>query len=60
MLSLSVKQHQRGSMALVFMSAVPIVFGLALTLATFVLVVVVAYFNSWDHFYLLFSKVSKV
>jgi len=35
------------------------VFGSALTLATFVLVVVVARFNSGDHFFL-FSKVSKV
>ena len=33
-----------------FTSAVQMIFGLALTLATFVLVVVVAHFNSWDKF----------
>ena len=34
--------------------AVPMVFGSALTLETFVLVVVVARFNSWDHFFFAF------
>ena len=33
-----------------FTSAVQMIFGLALTLATFILVVVVAHFNSWDKF----------
>ena len=49
--------HSNGAILVaadVFTSAVPIVFGSALTMATFVLVVpvVVACFNSWDHFYL--------
>jgi len=33
-----------------FTSAMPMVFDLALTLATLVLVIVVARFNSWDQF----------
>jgi len=47
MLSLSLKWHARcGSVAGAFTSGVPRVFGLALTLVTFVLVVLVATFNS--------------
>jgi len=42
----SLKQHPPGSIADAFWSAVPIIFSLALILATFVLVVVVACFNS--------------
>jgi len=38
----------------------PVVFDLALTLATFVLVVVLARFNSCYQFLFIFSKVSKV
>jgi len=61
MLSLSFKQQHRGSVAGVFMSAVPMVFGLAFALLTFVLVVVVARFNAWVRTrFLLFSKVSKL
>jgi len=37
-------------------SVVPMVYGSALTLATFVLVVVVARFNSWDQFFFTFFK----
>jgi len=37
-----------------FTSAVPMVYGLALTLATFILVVVVACFNAWDHVFFAF------
>jgi len=54
MLSLSLKPHRRGSKAVVLTSAV--VFGLALTLLTFFLVVVVAQFNTWDHFCFTFFK----
>jgi len=39
-----------------FTSAVLMFFSLALTLATFDLVVVVARFNSWDYFFLTFLK----
>jgi len=35
---------------------VPNVFGSTLTLATFILVVVVACFNSWGHFFFTFFK----
>jgi len=38
------------------MSAVPVVFSLALTLSTFILVAVVACFNSWDHIFFTFFK----
>jgi len=54
MLSLSLKGHCRGSVAVT--SAVSIVFSSAVTLATFVFIVVVACFNSWDHFFLTFFK----
>ena len=37
-------------------SAVPKIFSSALTLVTFILVVVVAHFNSWDHFLFSFFK----
>jgi len=56
MLSLSLKWHRHGNVAVVFMSAVPMVFSSALTLATFVLVIMVAHFNSWNNFYLTFFK----
>jgi len=46
MLSLSFKRHYPGSVTEAFRSARPMVFGLALTLATYVLVVMVARFNS--------------
>jgi len=39
--------------------AAPSVLGLALTLATFVLVVVVAFLNSWNHFFYFFQKFPK-
>jgi len=54
MLSFLLKRH--GSVADAYMSAVPMVFGLALTLATFVLVVVLPRFNSWDQFFFPFFK----
>jgi len=45
----------------VVLSAVPKVFYLTLTLVTFILVVVIASFNSWDQFFFtLFSKVLEV
>jgi len=53
-LSLSIKWRRHGSRADVFTSAVLMVFGSALILATFVLVVVVAHFNSWDYIFLTF------
>ena len=56
MLCLSFKQHRRGRVADAFMSTVPMVYGFALTLVTFVLVVVVTCFNSWDQFFFTFSK----
>jgi len=37
----------------------PMVFGSALTVATFVVVVVVARFNSWDQFFFTFFKLPK-
>jgi len=58
MLSLSLQCQQRHSIADMFKplrSAVPKVFGLSLTLAT-VILVVVASFNSWDHFFFTFFK----
>jgi len=58
-MSLSLKQHPRDSIADAFMSAMPMVFGLALTLMTFVSVVVVARFNLWDQFFFPLLKVSK-
>ena len=39
-----------------FTSAVPVAFDLALTLLTFVLLVVLACFNSWDQFFFTFYK----
>jgi len=49
MLSVPLKRHQLGSIADEFRSAVPNVCGSALTLVTYVsVVVVVACFNSWD------------
>jgi len=39
-----------------FMSGVPMLLGSAFTLATLVLVVVVAHFNSWDQFFFTFLK----
>jgi len=59
-MSFSIKQHPRGSTADAFMSAVPMVFGLALTLMIFVSVVVVAHFNLWNQFFFYLLKVSKV
>jgi len=57
MLSVSLKRHQLGSIADEFRSAVPNVFGSALTLVTFVsVVVVVACFNSWDYFFFTLFK----
>ena len=38
-----------------FTSAVQMVFGSALTLATFILILVVARFTSWDQFFFTFS-----
>jgi len=46
--NLSLQQHRHGSIAAAFTFAVPMVFGSALTLATFILVVVLAGFNSWE------------
>jgi len=51
MLSLSLQQPRHGRVVDAITSAMPAVFGSALTLATFVLVVVVAHFNSWDQFF---------
>jgi len=59
-LSLSLKWYHRGSVVDAFLSTVTMVFGSALTLVTLVLVVKVAYFNSWDQFFFTFSKVSEV
>jgi len=56
MLSLSYKWHRHGSLVVMFMSAVPMVFGLALILANFILILVVAHFISWDHFFFTFFK----
>jgi len=59
MLSLSLKRHHHDNVADAFMSAVPMVFSSALTLATFVLVVVVvvvARFNSLSRFFLTFFR----
>jgi len=56
MLSLPLKWHRPGSVADVFMSAVPMVLGLALTVMTFVLVVVVALFHSMGSVFLYFFK----
>jgi len=39
-----------------FTSAVQMVFGSALTLATFILILVVARFTSWDQFFFTFFK----
>ena len=55
-LSLSLKQHRRGSAVDTLTFAVPVVFGLALILATFVLVVVVdAHFNIMGLIFFTFS-----
>jgi len=58
MLSLSLSDTFGGSITDAFTSHVLMVFGLALTLVTFVLVIVVARFNRTS-LSLLFSKVSK-
>ena len=46
--TLSLSCHRRGSIADVLTSAVQMVFRSALTLAIFILVVIVARFKSWD------------
>jgi len=59
MLSFLPKWHRCGDIAIVFMSAVPMLFGLALTLPTFVLVVVLACFKSWDQFFFIFFEIFR-
>jgi len=60
MLSLSLQQHHRGSIADAFTSAVHMVFRSGLTLVIFVLVVVLACFNTQNQFFFFFSKVFKL
>jgi len=55
-LDLSLNWHRHSSVANMFTSAVQVVYGLAITLATFVLVEVVAHFDSWDQFLFTFFK----
>jgi len=48
--------HWSSTIVVAFMYAVPMVFGSALTLATFVLVKVLAHYNSCDQFFFTFFK----
>jgi len=61
MLSLLFKRHRLRIMVdMLKRPAVAMVFSSPLTLATFVVVVVVARFNLWDYFSLPLSKLSKL
>jgi len=58
-LSLLLSWHHSGFIVEAFMSLVLMISSLALTLVTFVLVVVVAHFNSQDQFFFTFFKSSQ-